>query len=69
MPAPKSIAFDGVLGAAMPVLEPGESATHTVGAVLLASGSFTFRAAAEEIADRPDPPPVCFSPSVSVDVA
>lgn len=68
-PAPKSIAFDGVLGAAMPLLEPGESAAHTVGAVLLASGSFTFRAAAEEIAERPDPPPVCFSPSVSVDVA
>lgn len=69
IPAPKSIAFDGVLGAALPLIEPGESATHTVGAVLLASGSFTFRAAAEEIADRPEPPPVCFSPSVSVEVA
>ncbi|TXT13431.1 hypothetical protein VHUM_00798 [Vanrija humicola] len=70
VPVAKTVAFDGVLDAALPLLQPGESASHVVGAVLLASGTYNFRAAAEEIVPpSPIPPTVCFSPSVAVNVA
>lgn len=72
MPLPKTVAFDGVLAATLPSLGPGDSASHVVGAILLASGSYTFRAAAEEVPLVPfptvQPPNVCFSPSISVHV-
>lgn len=71
MPVPKTVAFDGVLATTLSTLAPGESATHTIGAVLLASGSYSFRAAAEEVVDitPTSPPSVCFSPPVTIDVA
>ena len=71
MPVPKTVAFDGVLSTTLPTLAPGESATHSIGAVLLASGSYSFRAAAEEVVTVApvQPPLVCFSPPVTVDVA
>lgn len=71
-PVPKTVAFDGVLASTLATLAPGESASHAVGAALLASGSYTFRAAAEEVGmvDQSDAPPnITFSPSVTVDVA
>ncbi|GMK53639.1 hypothetical protein CspeluHIS016_0102250 [Cutaneotrichosporon spelunceum] len=70
MPLPKTVAFDGVLAATLPSLGPGDSASHVVGAILLASGSYTFRAAAEEVSQAvaTAPPSVCFSPSVTVRV-
>jgi hypothetical protein len=70
MPLPKTVAFDGVLAATLPSLGPGDSASHVVGAILLASGSYTFRAAAEEVSQTAAtaPPSVCFSPSVTVRV-
>lgn len=70
VPVAKTVAFDGVLDATLPLLQPGESASHVVGAVLLASGTYNFRAAAEEIVPTsPIPPTVCFSPNVAVNVA
>ncbi|CAK9780718.1 unnamed protein product [Cutaneotrichosporon oleaginosum] len=70
MPLPKTVAFDGVLAATLPALAPGDSASHIVGAILLASGSYTFRAAAEEVSQTVTaaPPNVCFSPSITVRV-
>lgn len=72
-PVPKTVAFDGALASTLAVLGPGENATHVVGAVLLASGRYTFRAAAEEVNDPSAsdsaPPNILFSPSVTVDVA
>ncbi|BEJ13843.1 hypothetical protein CspHIS471_0310170 [Cutaneotrichosporon sp. HIS471] len=70
MPLPKTVAFDGVLAATLPSLGPGDSASHTVGAILLASGSYTFRAAAEEVSQAvaTAPPSVCFSPSMTVHI-
>lgn len=72
MPLPKTVAFDGVLAATLPSLNPGDSATHVVGAILLASGSYTFRAAAEEVSldasSAAAPPKICFSQSVTVRV-
>jgi hypothetical protein len=68
---PKTVAFDGVLCTTLQTLAPGESAMHTVGAVLLAAGSYSFRAAAEEVVmlAPTEAPLVCFSRPVSVDVA
>ncbi|ORX40220.1 transport protein Trs120 or TRAPPC9 TRAPP II complex subunit-domain-containing protein [Kockovaella imperatae] len=72
----KNVILDGCLGQVLPLIQPGESSTHSLSAIFLAAGSYSFRAAVDEVVfqardsgDEVKPPPrVRFSPLVTVNV-
>lgn len=68
----RNLAFDGILSTTLPQLHPGEKVEHSVGVIFLASGSYSFRAAIEEVdlaVSSEALPHVHFSPLLHVDVA
>lgn len=67
--AAKHIAFDGLLARTLSLLQPGETATHDVGAVFTAQGQFAFRAAVEDVTEGEQDRRVRFSDVATVHVA
>lgn len=64
----KHIAFDGLLARTLDLLQPGETATHDVGAVFTAQGQFDFRAAVEDVTEGDKEQKIRFSDVATVHV-